>query len=255
MTQYAVGPQVSQVWTGGGPVLFANQDITNTVTVGGTTNVFQDSPAAVPIPPLGSIAVEGYDSWYAIAPAGTTALLVIPGGTSWSPSPADVALQISTLGLAKDTSVLTVNGSVDSLSSPGLTIAQEGQALGTPPFVPSLKSATQIRQSTGVNTFFTFGSAGRIWAVALSYFTTTNNSYSVSTSQTYAAVETQSGLTLGIVELGAADPNQGFSGQSNLTFNGLPLAGGDKLILDVNNGTVVANLNQRASAVVLYSIP
>lgn len=264
MTQVPVGPQVSQIWAGHGPVLFANQDLVNSVTVGDNQSVFIDSPSAVVIPPLGSISLLGNKSLYAIAPSGTAALMVIAGGTSWAPSPAQVALQIATLGLARDSSVMTVNstlgvpaqdGTVSGLSAPGQTIAEENQTLGTPPFVPALKAATVVRQATGVNTFFTFGNAGRIWAVALSYFVTTNSSYAVSTSATYAAVETGTGLTLGIVELGAANPNQGFGGQSNLPFNGLPIAKGDSLKLDVNNGSVIANLNQRASCVVLYSIP
>lgn len=243
-------------------MLFANQDLVNEVTVGGTTSVFPDSPAAVIIPPLGSIAVLGRDLWYAVAPAGTTALLVIPGGTQWSPSPAQVALQIAALGLARDTTVQGVNSSVQSQTS-GVTIAQDILQTGAPPFVPSLQAATVVRQAVAVTKFFTFPSAGRIWSVALSYFTTTNASYSISTSQTYAAVETTPpasdnlsiALTLGIVELGAADPNQGFSGQSNLSFNGLPVPAGTGLMLDVNAGSLIANLNQRASAVVLYSIP
>lgn len=255
MSQIAVGPQVSQVWTGNGPVLLANQDLVNAVTIGNNQGISIDGMNGDVIPALGSIGYIGGQPLFAIAPAGTAALTVIAGGTSWAPSPAQVALQIEALGLAKDTSVQQVHTSVSGLSQTGQTIAQEAQTLGGPPFVPQLKSATVVRQSVAVTPFFTFPSAGRIWAIDLSYFITTNNSYAVSTSQTYAALETGSGKSLAIVELGASNPNQGFGGQSTKPLNGLPIVAGDTLILDVNNGAVISNLNQRASVVVLYSVP
>ena len=263
MPVFPVGPAAAQVWAGQGPVLIANQDLAQPVTVGTRPGLAPGDGDCDLVPPLGSIAYTGGIK-YAAAAAGTAPLLVIAGGTSWAPSPADVALQIQALGLATNAAVLQVNGTLGSpaqdgtvgrLAAPGQTIAQEGQALGVPPSVPALKAATIVRKNVSISTFFTFGGAGRIWAVALSYFVTTNNSYTLSTSQTYAAVETGSGLTLGIVELGAANPNQAIPGQSNLAFNGLPISNGDTLNLDVNAGSVITNLNQRASALVLYSIP
>lgn len=87
MAQIPVGPQTAQIWTGGGPVLLANQDTMNPVTVSDQRNFTLDAANADVIPPLGSVAYAGDRALYALAPAGTAALLVIAGGTSWAPSP------------------------------------------------------------------------------------------------------------------------------------------------------------------------
>lgn len=87
MAQIPVGPQVVQVWTGAGPVLLANQDTTNPVTVSDQRNFTMDAQNADVIPALGSIAYQGDRALYAMAPADTAALLVIAEGTAWSPGP------------------------------------------------------------------------------------------------------------------------------------------------------------------------
>jgi len=104
--------------------------------------------------------------------------------------------------------------------------------------------------------FFTFPKAARIWTVTLSYVITSNASYSLATSRTYARIVTDPGLvTLAIVNLGIANQNQHSEGQSEPPLTGLPVTEGESLVLDVNGGTTVPQMNQQASAVVLYSIP
>jgi hypothetical protein len=178
MAQFAVGPQVTQVWTGGGPVLLANQDITNTVTICNLPFFSQDAQNADTIPALGSIAYQGGTSLYALAPAGTAALLVVSGGTSWAPSPAQVALQIATLGLAKDSTLQTVNTSVGTVNTTLGSPAQDSSvqsvktntanalSSGVPPGVPNIASASQLFGTVGGSpyTLFTFGSNGRLAA-------------------------------------------------------------------------------------------
>jgi hypothetical protein len=121
--------------------------------------------------------------------------------------------------------------------------------------VPNCKAAVLIQQNVGQPHFFTFPAAGRIWTVVLSYAITSNNSFSLATSRNFAAIQTASSLTLAIVQLGVAGADQAANGQSEPPLNGLPLTQGDSLILNVNGGVVVNNLDQQASAVVLYSIP
>src|SRR5690348_18138600 len=61
---------------------------------------------------------------------------------------------------------------------------------GVPPAVPNLQGAQIINQNVQVTNFFTFPAAGRIWQVVLSYSVVTNNSFSLATAKSYAAVET-----------------------------------------------------------------
>lgn len=55
----------------------------------------------VQVPPLGSITLDGGQWWYAstLNPALAIIGYVIPGGSSWSPSPAQIAAQISLTGI------------------------------------------------------------------------------------------------------------------------------------------------------------
>jgi hypothetical protein len=62
-------------------------------------------------------------------------------------------------------------------------------------------------------------------------------------------------LPLGVVELSLATTNQHDSGICALQYNGLPLVGGDSLLLNINGGIPIIGADQEASAVVLYSIP
>lgn len=129
---------------------------------------------------------------------------------------------------------------------------------GVPAAVPNCKSAQILHQ--GVSTpvpFFTFPAAGRIWAVSLSYVITSNPSFTLATARTYAVVTVSpASITLpGAIDLGVAGPKQVTNAQSQLSLPGLPVTAGQSLILSVNGGALVANLDQQASAVVLYSIP
>lgn len=262
MPVFPVSPQAAQVWAGQGPVLLANQDLAAVVTVGSRQNLAPGDGDCDPIPPLGSIAYTGGVK-YAAAAAGTAALLVIAGGTSWAPSPADVALQIQALGLATNAAVLAVNSTlgapaqnstVSGLASGG-TIAQEAQQRGIPPAVPSLSSAQRTRQGVSQVAFKTFGGAGRIWRVRLASSVASDNTFSGAPAQLIHDIETGSGTTLAVAELSISGPLQSVPGGDSDLFNGLPIANGDTLILNVNNGVSVSGVTQRASALVLYSIP
>lgn len=128
---------------------------------------------------------------------------------------------------------------------------------GVPPAVPNLSSAEAIQQNVSASVvLFTFPSAGRIWSVVLSYVITSNPSFSLSTIRTYARIYRNPGGTLAIVQLGASNAKQALAGQSEPQIvGGIPVTAGTSLILDVNAGNLVTNMDQQASAVVLYSIP
>lgn len=102
-TQIPVGPTAVQVCPplgSGESVMLYNQDVNNVVTVGTSNNVAQDASNAAPIQPLTSAVLPASRALYAIAPTGTAALVIVPEGGTLSPSPAQIAAQISALGLA-----------------------------------------------------------------------------------------------------------------------------------------------------------
>ena len=85
--------------------LFANNDITNPVYIGNSPGVNANDTSAVQVPPLGSMTFDGQSDLYVVSAGPIVQCFMIPGGTYWSPSPAQTAAQINALGLAKDTSV------------------------------------------------------------------------------------------------------------------------------------------------------
>lgn len=90
--------------------LIVNRDETHQILVGKEQgSVYEADPDTFIIDPLGSAAVSGdYDYW-GIALSGTPQIAVMPGATQWSPSPAQIATQISLLGLMKDTTGQSIN--------------------------------------------------------------------------------------------------------------------------------------------------
>jgi hypothetical protein len=149
------------------------------------------------------------------------------------------------------------------LSSPGSRsgAGETAGALGypgVPPAVPNLLGATLFQQPVSTPTIVSVAGPGRIWAVLLSYAITSNASFALSTVRTVASVQMMSGplnLTLAVVQLGVANPNQHAEGSMSVAYNGVPAITGTTLQLNVNNGAVITNLDQQASVSVLYSIP
>jgi hypothetical protein len=98
-------------------VLIANNDILNILYIGESPNVSSGSSDVTQVPPLGAIVFGAGKNWYAATDPGKTAqIFVIPGATSWTPSPAQVAAQLNALGLAKDTSVQATTTAVGGIS-------------------------------------------------------------------------------------------------------------------------------------------
>ena len=64
-------------------VLFANNDLNNTWSLGFRNNIATGGTNTIPVPPSGTVALSANRTVYAAAPSGTTALVVIPGGASY----------------------------------------------------------------------------------------------------------------------------------------------------------------------------
>lgn len=158
MTVLNVGQQVECVYRKGqGQGCLANLDLTNTVFVGHSRAL--DSSADT-IPPLGSIIVDGSQDLYAStqSQAVTVRLQSTPGVTNWAPSPAQVAAQISALGLATATNQSTqiTHESNTEANTNSAVQALFGTAFGTPNALvgaPGLTvSKDMLHANTGVTT-------------------------------------------------------------------------------------------------------
>lgn len=97
-------------------VLIANNDILNPLYVGTSPNPSPNAGDVTQVPPLGAIAFGNRTDLYVVTSGPTVQAFVMPGATSWTPSPAQVAAQINALGLAKDTSVQATTGAVQTIS-------------------------------------------------------------------------------------------------------------------------------------------
>lgn len=88
-----IGPQPQQVMSaqpGGAPVMLVNTDENNTAYAGYNSAIAPGGTNTVAIPPLGSTVMSGTRTSYACA-AQSLQLQIVPGGTLWTPSPAQIA--------------------------------------------------------------------------------------------------------------------------------------------------------------------
>lgn len=122
-------PQRIQTWLAPNEsFLLVNNDITNQIFIG-------NDPGTQPIaiPPLGSFALDNskHDVWLSTGGAAITVqALLLPAGTQWTPSPAQVAAQINALGLAKETTQQAGNTLIGTVNSTLGTPAQDGTTAG-----------------------------------------------------------------------------------------------------------------------------
>lgn len=99
--------------------LLVNPDILNQIFIGN-----DQASQPISIPPLGSLSLtqsSSHDIWVSTGGGNyTVQALVLPNGSQWTPSPAQVAAQINALGLAKDSSVVNVNNSLAFGTNPSI---------------------------------------------------------------------------------------------------------------------------------------
>lgn len=121
-----IGNTVEQLWAKGqGNALIINTDIVHSLFVS-LSNVI--SANDITIPPLGTMAVDGSANWYASTLTNQygIATQIAPGVTSWNPSPAQVAAQISALGLARESTQQAGNTLIGTVNSTLGSPAQDG---------------------------------------------------------------------------------------------------------------------------------
>ena len=155
----------------GRPLLLANMDTAVAIYLDASRSV---STYSMQLPPLGTLAVDGQRPWYAATAAGQEAVLqVIPGGTQWSPSPAQIAEQIALTGInvtVTGLSVVSPSGDVAgvkdttaiqaAINGPGneVLLAAGTYYLNTPLTLPSnvsirgaSRGGTVLKLAPGVN--------------------------------------------------------------------------------------------------------
>lgn len=109
-------------------VMLVNPDIVNNIFVGN-----DPSSQLVSVPALGSITLDtkDHDLWVSTNGGNyTVSAYLLPNGSGWVPSPAQVAAQINALGLAKDTTVQSTNTALSTTNVNTSTTAANVQTLG-----------------------------------------------------------------------------------------------------------------------------
>ena len=115
--------------------MLVNPDIVNNIFIGN-----DPGSQIIAVPALGSITLDAskHDIW--VSTNGGNFIVnayLMPNGSNWVPSPAQVAAQINALGLAKESTQLTGN----------TNIAQVNTTLGTP---PQKTDVNQVNTTLGV---------------------------------------------------------------------------------------------------------
>lgn len=143
-------------WAGQGPQLVVNRDTSATVYLGDDEGMDPGGNDVLILDPLGSLSLDGRRTWWAMTQTGTALVETVPGGNGWSPSPEQIALQLVTAGLAKDSSVQVVGqqaaqqmlAAAQGVTTELAALIASGAANGTPGGVPLLSKSTLIHQDT-----------------------------------------------------------------------------------------------------------
>lgn len=163
-----VNSRAGVIWDGTrSSFMLINLDLTNNVYIDDNMGVNPQNPSTASIPPLGSLSFSAPDEGerslviYGKTLTNQTAnIQVVLKGNQWAPSPAQVAAQINALGLMKDTTGVTINGTlgvpaqtVDVTTTLPANVAVTG--------VPLLSKATLVKNQgshvIGANVTFNLG--------------------------------------------------------------------------------------------------
>lgn len=131
-------------------VMLVNPDITNNIFIGN-----DPGSQIIPVPALGSVTLDTkkHDLWISTNGGNFTVdAILMPNGSNWVPSPAQVAAQINALGLAKDTTVTSVVNNTTGVAK-DTSVNAVNTTLGTP---------AQDGTVTGVNNSLVFGTTPAI---------------------------------------------------------------------------------------------
>lgn len=139
--------------------MLVNPDITNAVYIGN-----DPGSQVVAVPPLGSITLSSvkHDTWISTNGGNyLVSMYLMPNGSNWTPSPAQVAAQINALGLATANNQASqlVNDTV-VIGNTGSTVANTGQTAtnvanlttgGNPGGIPILRGTDNFGTATNQN--------------------------------------------------------------------------------------------------------
>jgi len=257
-----------QIWNGGSgvqPFIFNNDEV-NTLYIGAQQDVLAGfESSCIPVPPLGGQSWPDVDIW-AFAPTPVN-MLIVPGATSWAPSPVQVQIALEAAGLATS-ELQTVQNT--SINDPGYgpstydrqvlqetNIPSNIQYYGTPPYIPGSKSVAMSLATAADSpyTLLTVPAGGiRIWSVQLSMSVATDGAYSGGLNDAYARVYSASaGEIYANVNCAFGAAGQTAEDQSTLAIGGIVVGAGDTIILDVNNGVNVTDAFIRCAITITYS--
>lgn len=143
------------------PVMLVNPDILNNIFIGN-----DQSNQLIAVPALGSITIDPnqHDIWTSTNGGNFTVnAYLLPKGTNWVPSPAQIAAQINALGLATAVKQDSQSGgagrsiATDMLNAnKGVTtevaaLLATGNAGGTPGGIPLLRKTAQLGAGSNLN--------------------------------------------------------------------------------------------------------
>jgi hypothetical protein len=134
-------------------VMLVNPDVTNNIFIGN-----DPGSQVIPVPALGSVTLDTkkHDLWVSTNGGNFTVnAFLMPNGSNWVPSPAQVAAQINALGLAKETTQQAGNTLISGVNTTLGTPAQDGTVSGvntTLVFGTNPKLDTTITNTGNTNT-------------------------------------------------------------------------------------------------------
>lgn len=218
--------------------LLVNNDEVNPVYISQARTV---AATDTKIAPQGSVGLAGW--WYVstLDPAVTAECFVLPGGFVWS-NPVGVQISLNTLGLALDTTVADL--------PPRL------QSMGIPPFIPNVISQAieQVGPGGSPYTVTTAMADTFLWYGLLSFAGSSNASH-VGNDQAFCTLRLASGRVLIPLELAFGDAASATAAVGQTPIGGQVFNAGDSVVLDVNNGNLINEVEFRASCVVWIGTP
>lgn len=222
----------------GGKFRVTNTDEVNTIYLDSVQTI---GATSTPLPPQATVTYDGNRDVWASSLSGSVTVLadVDQDSLTWD-NPVGVQIALNALGLAT------------------AQLQNSQMAIGIPPYIPGLDSASEARMSATDSpyTLVTMPAAGRLWFATLSYGVATESGYDLGGNDPAARIYINSDTrTILLAQAVIAQAGQNAQADQGLGFGGLPLAEGDVIGADVNGGSEITNVSQNASTVVLYSIP
>jgi hypothetical protein len=225
----------------GGPVLIYNADLTNVAYAGYSNSIGVSTSTA--IQPLTCVIMDGTRQIYGFCPTATVYLNVTPGGSYQSPSPAQVAAQISALGLATAALQNTQNNSINALPAT---------------LQPTWDSAFEaFNAPTTPITLEDPGVPHRIWGAWCGLAVACGGAYAGGFQMVTCQIDSSDGNpTIIQIALPLLNPTTESYDNTSLLFpTPLQKSGSASMQLNINNDAAITNASIRGWGGVIYSIP